>query len=495
MNQKMVFMNSLEKYFQKFRKNIVGNEFKYHFPSGKKPIIYADWAASGRLYKPIEDYITNELGPFVANTHTESTITGTVMTSAYHQAHDIIKKHVNASKDDVLLFAGFGMTAVINKFQRILGLRIPEKYKDRIKLCENERPLVIITHMEHHSNQTTWEECCVDVAILCKESNGIPNLDHLQNILEMNKDRNLIIGSFTACSNVTGIVTPIHEMAAIMHKYNRLCFVDYSGSAPYVEINMHPEKKNQQLDAIFFSPHKFLGGPGSSGVILFNKNLYHNVVPDHPGGGTVVWTNPWKMHRFFDDIEVREDGGTPGFLQAIRASLAILLKEQMGVEKMIEREHLLANRFLNHLESINRINILEPQNRDRVAFISFFSRDIHHNLFVRLLNDRYGIQTRGGCLCAGTYGHVLLHIDIAKSKEITEKIDHGDLSVKPGWVRVSLHPTMTEAEVDFIAAAIREISENHSEWQKDYRFDPHVGDYERIDGYSVKMDIANDKNI
>ncbi|MBU4445813.1 MAG: aminotransferase class V-fold PLP-dependent enzyme [Candidatus Marinimicrobia bacterium] len=486
----MTSSTSLEKYFQKFRRNVVGYGFKHQFPSGKKPIIYTDWAASGRLYKPIEDYISRKLGPYVANTHTESTLTGTIMTSAYHQAHDIIKRHVNASEDDVLLFAGFGMTAVINKFQRILGLRIPEKYKDKITMCEKERPLVIVTHMEHHSNQTTWEECCVDIAILCKKSDGTPNLDHLRDILEINKERNLIIGSFTACSNVTGIITPFYEMSEIMHEFDRLCFVDFSASAPYVSINMHPKNKEQRLDTIFFSPHKFLGGPGASGVIIFNKKLYDCSVPDHPGGGTVAWTTPWHKHRFFKDIEIREDGGTPGFLQAIKASLAILLKEEMGVAKLMEREHWQTNRFLDQLERIDGIEILEKQNRNRIGFISFYSHSIHHNLFVRLLNDRYGIQTRGGCLCAGTYGHVLLHINEEKSREITEKIDHGDLSIKPGWVRVSLHPTLTNKEVDLIAFAIKEIVINYKEWQKDYRFDPHVGDYERIDGCTAGVNIA-----
>ena len=481
-------MKNLESYFKYFRENIVGNDVKFTFPSGHKPIVYADWAASGRLYQPIEDYINKTLGPYVANTHTESTLTGTIMTSAYHQAHNIFKRHVNASEDDVLLFAGFGMTAVINKFQRILGLRIPEKYKDSINVCDDERPLIIITHMEHHSNQTTWEECCVDIAILCKKSDGTPNLEHLRNILDTNRNRKTIIGSFTAASNVTGIVTPFHEMAGILHEYNRLCFVDFSGSAPYVDIDMHPNDR-EYLDAVFFSPHKFLGGPGSSGVIIFNKNLYHNTVPDHPGGGTVLWTNPWHAHRFFEDIEIREDGGTPGFLQAIRGALAILLKEKMGVEKILKREHYLVNRFLDKLEKTDRIDILENQNRDRIAFISFYSIDIHHNLFVRLLNDRYGIQSRGGCLCAGTYGHVLLHIDAKKSQEITRKIDHGDLSSKPGWVRISLHPTMTDDEIDYIARAILEITENYMDWQKDYRFNPHIGDFERIDNF------MNAKNI
>lgn len=485
-------MRSLEEYFQPFRRNIIGGGLSYHFQDGKRPIVYADWAASGRLYRPIEDYISNRLGPYVANTHTDSTLTGTIMTAAYRQAHEIIKRHVHAAGDDVLLFAGFGMTAVINKFQRILGLRIPEKHQDKIKICGKDRPLVIITHMEHHSNQTTWEECCVDTVIICKQSDGTPNLDHLRELLEMHRDRRLVIGSFTACSNVTGIITPYPEMAEIMHAYGRLCFVDLSASGPYVPIDMHPEERSRRLDAIFFSPHKFLGGPGSSGVIIFNRHLYQNVVPDTPGGGTVVWTDPWHHHRFFDDIEIREDGGTPGFLQAVKAALAILLKERMTTANIMEREHELTERFMDRLERIAGIEILEKQNRKRIGFVSFYIPRIHHNLIVRLLNDRYGIQTRGGCLCAGTYGHLLLHIDQQRSREITDRINHGDLSAKPGWVRVSLHPTLTDREVDRIAAAIREIRKHYREWQQDYRFNKHTGDFERSDRRNPGIDVSAD---
>ncbi|HDL19576.1 MAG TPA: aminotransferase class V-fold PLP-dependent enzyme, partial [Bacteroidetes bacterium] len=253
-------MGNLEQYFNKFRKNIIGSDFEHDFTFGKYPIVYADWAASGRLYKPIENFISNTLGPYVGNTHTETSLTGTVMTSAYHQAQKLIKDHVNADNNDALLFAGFGMTAVVNKFQRILGLRVPEKYKDQIKFEKNRRPLVIITHMEHHSNQTSWLECVSDVEIIRRKDDGLPDLDHLYEILEANKEREFIIGSFTACSNVTGIMPPCHEMAAIVHSYGGYCFIDFSASAAYVDINMHPKREEEKLDAIFFSPHKFLGG-------------------------------------------------------------------------------------------------------------------------------------------------------------------------------------------------------------------------------------------
>lgn len=471
-------MSVLESYFEQFRQNCIGYDQKCQIGGADRRIVYADWAASGRLYRPIEEMICDTLGPYVANTHTETTLTGTVMTDAYHQAHQIIKGHVNACPDDCLLFVGTGMTAAINKFQRILGMRVPEKFKKQLMPDGADRPLIIITHMEHHSNQTTWVECMCDMEIVRRSEDGLPDLQHLREILQANRHRKLIIGSFSACSNVTGIITPYHQMAEIMHEYGGYCFVDFSASAPYVEIDMHPQKKAQRLDAIFFSPHKFLGGPGTPGVILFHKSLYKNAVPDHPGGGTVSWTNPWGGHRFFEDIEMREDGGTPGFLQATRAALSVLLKEEMGVQNMLDREHYLTERLMDRLGNMPAITMLEPQQRKRVGFVSLYSHDIHHNLIVRLLNDRFGIQTRGGCSCAGTYGHILLNIDYDTSHRITEQIDHGDLTAKPGWVRISLHPIMTEAEVDYIADAMEAVLRQHQIWKEDYHFNPHSGDFQ-----------------
>lgn len=484
-------MDCLEKYFEKFRNNIIGNAFEHTFTHGKRSIIYADWAASGRLYRPIEEYITNTLGPFVANTHTETTLTGTVMTNAYHQAHKIIKNHVNAGPADCLLFAGYGMTAVVNKFQRILGLRVPEHCKAKLEEQSQEKPLIIITHMEHHSNQTTWVVGHCDVEIINRADDGLPDLNHLREILQANKNRNLLIGSFSACSNVTGILTPFHEMAAMMHEFGGYCFVDFSASAPYVKMDMHPQKDGQHLDAIFFSPHKFLGGPGASGVLVFTKELYKNKIPDHPGGGTVTWTDPWGGQRYFDDIEIREDGGTPGFLQAIKASLAILLKEEMGIENMAIREHELKERFISGLNKIPSLTCLEEQQHNRLGYISFFVKDIHHNLIVRLLNERFGIQARGGCSCAGTYGHILFNIDYHESQRINHLIDKGDMSKKPGWVRVSLHPTMTNDNIDYILASINKILENHKEWEKDYTFDIHSGDFIPKENKTFTIDLKD----
>ena len=468
---------SLESTFERFRRNIVGIDQNFRSPFGEQRILYVDWTASGRLYDPIERKLRDTFGPFVGNTHSESNVTGTSMTQAYHHAHEIIKRHVHAGPQDVLLNVGFGMTSAINKLQRILGLRIPEQHRDRLALPPNDRPVVFVTHMEHHSNHTSWQETIADVVVIRPDREGLVDIGDLEVQLDAHRHRKVKIGSFTACSNVTGIRTPYHRLARIMHQHGGWAFIDVAAAAPYDAIDMHPSDPMEKLDAITFSPHKLLGGPGTSGVLIFDAGLYHLESPDQPGGGTVLWTNPWGGHRYSPDIEVREDGGTPGFLQAIKSALSVKLKEEMGVEAMAAREEQLRERMFSGLLSIPNLKILAEGIRQRLPIFSFYIDNVHYNLIVRLLNDRYGIQMRGGCSCAGTYGHFLLHVDPATSREITDKIDHGDLSSKPGWVRASLHPTTTDEEVDRILEAIREIGRSHAVWAKDYEYSPSTNEF------------------
>ena len=473
-------MDKLERYFEKFRPNIVGQDQKFTTPYGEQKILYGDWIASGRLYGPIEQKMLNSFGPFVGNTHTETSITGTTMTQAYHHAQQLIKKHVHADSNDVLITTGFGMTSAVLKLQRILGLRVPEQLRSYVKLDGRLKPVIFVTHMEHHSNQTTWLESIADVVVLQPDSRGLVDVNDLVVQLERHKNRRTKIGAFTACSNVTGIQTPYHELAKIMHQHGGVCFVDFAASAPYVEIDMHPADPLEKLDAIYFSPHKFLGGPGTSGVLIFDSKLYQIQHPDQPGGGTVDWTNPWGGYKFVDNIEAREDGGTPGFLQAIKASLCLLLKDELNVEKIHEREEKLVKIAFEELKSIPKLNILAGHIQDRLGVISFYVTNIHYNLIVKLLNDRFGIQVRGGCSCAGTYGHFLLHIDQQTSKKITDKISHGDLSAKPGWVRLSLHPTLQDDELYYITDAIRQIVKNIDRWEKDYSYNTHTNEFHHV---------------
>lgn len=455
---------------------------RFTSPYGEKRIVYADWTASGRLYGPIERRLSDELGPWVGNTHTETSITGTRMTRAYRRAHEVIKHHVNAGPNDVILTPGFGMTAAINKFQRILGLRVPEQLAPLVRLPDHQRPVVFVTHMEHHSNHTSWLETVADVVCIEPDERGLVDLESLRALLDEYGDREIKIGAFTACSNVTGVQPPVHDLARIMHERGGYCFVDYAASAPYVSIDMHPPDPLEALDAIVFSPHKFLGGPGSSGVLIFDSRLYHNRVPDQPGGGTVAWTNPWGGRRFFENIEEREDGGTPGFLQAIKAALCVQLKEGMGAERILAREEELRRMALGGLRRIPGLQILADTIEDRLGIFSFYVEGIHYNLIVRLLNDRFGVQVRGGCSCAGTYGHYLLHVDPTRSKQITDMIDHGDLSAKPGWVRMSIHPTTTNDEMEYMIDAVASIVDNHVEWSRDYRYSPTHNEFEPVLG-------------
>lgn len=464
-------MSNMEKHFEQFRKNIVGIDHEFESPYGKKNIIYGDWIASGRLYRPIECKITDEIGPYVGNTHTETSETGIRMTHAYHKSHQLIKEHVNAGPEDVIITAGFGMTAVINKFQRILGLKYCGKVSGQSCIAERERPVVFLTHMEHHSNQTSWYETNADVVVVEPGEGLLVDPENLRKVLEKYKNRQFKIGSFTACSNVTGVRTPFYELAKIMHEFGGVCFIDYAASAPYDAIDMHPEDPLKKLDAVMFSPHKFLGGPGSSGVIVFDASMYKNEVPDAPGGGTVDWTNRWGNYKYVDDIETREDGGTPGFLQSIRTALCFDLKHQMGIKNIRKREDELLEQAFIGLDSIKSVNILANNVRDRLGVISFYVEGVHYNLLVRLLNDMYGIQTRGGCACAGTYGHFLLEVSYEQSQEITDKINTGDLSDKPGWVRWSLHPTMKNSEVKLMMEALADIIPNVDKYQKEYIYD------------------------
>ena len=467
----------LELYFNQFRQHIIGIDQHFESPFGKQKIIYTDWTASGRLYRPIEEKLCNEFGPFVANTHTETTVSGTAMTKAYHEAKHIIKKHVNCSDDDVLIVSGNGMTGVVNKFQRILGLKVPENLRKYISVPEEIRPVVFVTHMEHHSNQTSWLETIARVEVIPPDERGLFSLKNLETLLHKYKECTLKIASVIGGSNVTGIQTPYHDIAELMHKHGGVCFVDFACSAPYVDIDMHPENELQSLDAIFFSPHKFLGGPGTSGVLIFNKKLYKNMIPDCPGGGTVSWTNPWGEHKYIDNIEDREDGGTPGFLQTIKTALAIRLKEQMGVSNILEREHELVSKVFNELSPEENLHILAGQHEDRLGVISFYIDDLHYNLGVKLLNDRFGIQTRGGCSCAGTYGHFLLHVDQQTSNELTNEISIGDLVRKPGWIRMSIHPTTTNEEINFVCEGIKSLAKHHKDWAKDYVYQGETNEF------------------
>jgi selenocysteine lyase/cysteine desulfurase len=462
--------------FQKIKKNIIGENTCIQTPyHASIPLVYADWTASGRMYQPIEDRLIKEVYPLLANTHTETNSTGKATTRIYHEAQEIIKKHVGANEEDLLITDGSGMTGVVNKFQRILGIKLHERFQEFIEIPEEDRPIIFVTHMEHHSNHISWSETIGDVRIIPNNDLGLPCEQSLIQLLTDYQNRKHKFASITAASNVTGILTDYGRIASIMHDHGGLCFVDFACGAPYLKINMHPENPKEHLDAIFFSPHKFLGGPSTSGVLIFNKSLYKNVIPDHPGGGTVVFTSPFQRPKYIDKIEEREDGGTPGFIQTIRTALAIRLKETMTTEAIEQREHQQIEYVFARFETMPGVRLLEAHNGNRLSIFSFILENMPHNLVVRMLNDRFGIQVRGGCSCAGTYGHYLLEIDETKSCAIINTFLNGNALSKPGWVRMSLHPTTTNDEMKFLCDAVEQIALNKEEWSKDYHLHVETG--------------------
>ena len=464
---------SLETYFDQFRKNTIGLNHQFDSIYGIQNQLYADWVASGRLYQPIEDIICKQIGPLMANTHSFSSESGKAATYAYQEARTLIKKHVNAGNEDILITTGSGMTGALAKLHRIMGL----KQKENTSASE-ERPVVFISHMEHHSNQVPWLALAVDVVMLEPNENLQICPKTLEKELKNYKDRKVKIGSFSGCSNVTGAIAPFYELAELMHAYDGYCFVDFAASAPYEPINMHPENPAQKLDAIFFSPHKFLGGPGTCGVLVYDKKLHKNTIPDNPGGGNVKWTNPWGEYGYHTDLETREDGGTPGILQVIRTALCLKLKEHMNPQKMKQREHELLNLFYDGISELQEVEVLGNRDEDRIGCISFTISGMHYNLVVRLLNDRFGIQTRGGWSCASSFAHYLFNIQADRSKAVMQNIEQQQLTDKPGWVRISLHPIMTNEEVQFMTDAIRDLVKNQKQWASEYTYNPVTNEFD-----------------
>ncbi|NPA43760.1 MAG: aminotransferase class V-fold PLP-dependent enzyme [Chlorobi bacterium] len=458
----------LRTYFGRFRRHITGIDARIPTPYGEKPLVYLDWTASGRLYRPIEHKISEDFGRYLANTHTDTSFTGQFMTRAYHEAVRRIKQHVKADDSFAVIQAGYGMTGAVNKLQRILGLRVHERYRNTVLRSLEKRPVVFVSRMEHHSNHISWLETLAEVVLIPFDDNGMPSAAAFEELAGRYEGRPRYL-SLTACSNVTGLEPDLERFVRIAHRHGFPAFVDYACSAPYADIDLSGDPQGVP-DAIMFSPHKFLGGPGTGGLLIMRKSLYGNRIPDEPGGGTVAWTDPWDGAVYLDDIEARETGGTPGFLQMIKSALAMDLKERMDPALMRRREHELLDRLFDGLEDIPGVEVLEKDKRRRLGVVSVLTPAIPYTGVVRLLNDLAGIQTRGGCSCAGTYGHYLLGLDRERSQALKKQVLDGHPECKPGWTRISIHPTTTEEEVDLVLDTMARImKEGRSLLEKDYR--------------------------
>lgn len=476
-----------ERLIESIRSAIIGDDTALDGPYGSRRVTYADYTASGRSLSFIEDFIRAQVMPLYANTHTETSGTGLQTTRFREEARAIIKAAVGGGPDDVVVFCGSGATGAINKLIDVLNLRIPADLDARHQLSEriaaDQRPVVFIGPYEHHSNELPWRESIADVITIGEDADGHVDLRELEEELLRYADRPLKIGSFSAASNVTGIGSDTRAIGALLHRHGAYAFWDFAAAAPYVQIEMNmaddgPDGHLVYKDAVFVSPHKFIGGPGTPGILIAKRHLFRNSVPAAPGGGTVSYVNP-EEHRYLRDPEHREEGGTPAIIESIRAGLVFQLKEAVGWQTIRAREEDFIHRAIASWSANPNLVILGNRDAWRLSIVSFVVRHrdtyLHHNFVVALLNDLLGIQARGGCSCAGPYGHRLLGIDLATSKEFEREIVRGCEGIKPGWVRVNFNYFLSETQFQFLLDAIHFVAEHGWKFLPDYSFCPETG--------------------
>lgn len=476
-----MLMSSL---IEKIRKGVIGQSMPVKTVFGVKPLIYADYTASGRSLDFIEDFIRQQVLPFYANTHTETTLTGALTTEWRESARQMVRRAVNGTEQDKVVFCGSGATAAINKLISVMNLSLPA---DLDAVCglssclsEEMRPVVFIGPYEHHSNELPWRESIAIVEVIPLDKQGGIDMHALEAALQRHQHRSLLIGSFSAASNVTGIKSDVASVTALLKRFGALACWDYAAAGPYVSINMNGV---DALDAIFLSPHKFVGGPGTPGILVAKQHLFQNRVPAVVGGGTVMYVTP-EDHVYVKDVERKEEGGTPAIIESIRAGLVFSLQQQVGTGQIQSRESALCHLAMQRLSNNPNIEVLGGLQCERLPIFSLRFRhqgkELHYGFVVSLLNDLFGIQVRGGCSCAGPYAHALLNMDMIYSKKIEAAVTAGVAVLRPGWVRLNFNYFISDEEFAYLLDALEMIAEFGWRMLPEYQYDPVCGVWRHV---------------
>lgn len=487
-----MFMSSL---IEKIRKGVIGQSMPVETVFGVKPLIYADYTASGRSLDFIEDFIRQQVLPFYANTHTETTLTGALTTEWRESARQMVRRAVNGTEQDKVIFCGSGATAAINKLISVMNLSLPA---DLDAVCglssclsEEMRPVVFIGPYEHHSNELPWRESIAIVEVIPLDKQGGIDMHALEAALQRHQHRSLLIGSFSAASNVTGIKSDVASVTALLKRFGALACWDYAAAGPYVSINMNGV---DALDVIFLSPHKFVGGPGTPGILVAKQHLFQNRVPAVVGGGTVMYVTP-EDHVYVKDVERKEEGGTPAIIESIRAGLVFSLQQQVGTEQIQSRESALCHLAMQRLSNNPNIEVLGGLHCERLPIFSLRFRhqgkELHYGFVVSLLNDLFGIQVRGGCSCAGPYAHALLDMDMIYSKKIEAAVTAGVAVLRPGWVRLNFNYFISDEEFSYLLDALEMIAEFGWRMLPEYQYDPVCGVWRHVSLIKGSENTAN----
>jgi selenocysteine lyase/cysteine desulfurase len=452
----------------RIRESVIGDDVVLDGPFGPRRLVYADYTASGRALSFIEDHVRDRVLPLYANTHTEASATGLHTTALREDARGIIHEAVNGGPDDVVAFCGSGATGAIDKLVRVLDL---------------QGAVVFVGPHEHHSNELPWRESGADVVAIGEDADGRVDLEHLEFELERHEHRRLKIGTFTAASNVTGIITDVDAVSIALHRRGALSFWDYASAGPYLPIDMNPApgipaSRLAYKDAVFVAPHKFVGGPGTPGVLVAKRALFANPVPTVPSGGTILFVSPTRQ-SYHPEPAIREEGGTPAIVESIRAGLVFALKEAVGAQEIGRREGDFARRALRSFKRNPQIEILGNPDLGRLAIVSLGVRHgqglLHSNFVVAVLSDLFGIQARSGCFCAGPYIHRMYPIDDEWSERMDAEVARGHMGAKLAFVRLSFNYFMSETVFEYILEAVHLVAEEGWKLLPLYSFDPESG--------------------